>query len=247
MLSEAHNSDCLAAMREMPDKCFELAIVDVPFGLNEGKKHATRTIRCKQRNGSFLNVPFIHTKKDWDESQPSQLYFNELFRVSRKQIIFGENYLQFDQKAESSGRIFWDKLTSGDFSHGELMWTNLFSSIRRVVFMWSGFNQGISLETPFTQQGNKRLNEKRIHPVQKPVVLYSWLLTNYAKTGDRILDTHLGSGSSRIAAYDLGFDFVGYELDKDYFETQEARFKTHCAQPKLFVPEVVQPEQVSLI
>jgi site-specific DNA-methyltransferase (adenine-specific) len=234
-------------MAEMPDWAFDLAIVDPPFGLGEGRKHSTRTIRCKQRNGAYLNVPFIHSQKDWDDSQPEQGYFDELFRVSRKAILFGENYLQFNQHGQSSGRIFWDKLTNGDFSDGEILWTNLFSSVRRVTFMWSGFNQGISIETPHIQQGNKRLNERRIHPTQKPVALYKWLLTNYAKPGDTILDTHLGSGSSRIAAYDLGFEFYGTELDTDYFNAQEERFANHVAQGKLFTPESPIHEQGLLI
>lgn len=242
-ISLVENRDCLEAMAEMPDKAFDLAIVDVPFGLGEGKKHTSRSGLVKQRNGSFLLVPPKHQEKDWDACAPTQTYYDRLFRVCRRHIIFGENYLQFNQKASSTGRIFWDKLTTGDFSDGEMLWTNLFSSVRQVRFMWSGFNQGISLETPHIQQGNKRLNEKRIHPTQKPVALYKWLLTNYAKPGDTILDTHLGSGSSRIAAYDLGFDFVGYELDKDYFEAQERRFADHIAQPKLFVPEQAVIEQ----
>lgn len=247
MESIVENRDCMTPMAEMPDGAFDLAIVDVPFGLNEGRKHTSRSGYVKQRNGSVLYVPPKHIEKEWDAYAPSQTYFDELFRVSKKAIIFGENYLQFTQKADSSGRIFWDKLTTGDFSDGEMLWTNLFSSVRRVVYMWSGFNQGLSLATPFIQQGNKQLNERRIHPTQKPVALYKWLLTNYAKPGQRILDTHLGSGSSRIAAYDLGFDFTGYELDTDYFNAQEARFANHIAQPKLFAPNVEPTEQGLLI
>lgn len=239
MISEVANIDCMEFMVGLPDGAFDLAVPDVPFGLNEGKRHITRTNQVKQRSGQFLYVPFIHTVKDWDAAQPEQEYFNELFRVSKRRILFGENYLQFAQKELSSGRIFWDKLTTGDFSDGELMWTDLFSSVRRVVFMWSGFNQGLSLETPHIQQGNKRLNEKRIHPVQKPVALYKWLFQNYAKPGQTIFDSHMGSQSSRIAAWDLGFDYYGTELDPDYYKAGCERFERHCQQPKLFMPTPV--------
>lgn len=243
MVSEAYNQDCLEAMRQIPDKALDLAVLDVPFGLGEGRNHATRSGYVKQRNGSRLYVEPKHAIKDWDNSRPTQAYFDEVFRVASKHIIFGENYLQFSQKDSSSGRIFWDKLTTGDFSDGELIWTNLFSSVRQVRYMWSGMMQGASLAKPETQQGNKALNERRIHPNQKPVALYKWLLTNYARPGDRILDTHLGSGSSRIAAYDLGFDFTGYELDPDYFAAQERRFADHIAQPKLFAPEPIETQE----
>lgn len=244
--SEAYNRDCLEAMREMPDKAFDLAIVDPPYGLGEGTKHLSRQQPVRQRNGSDLPVLSLHTAKDWDTEQPPQVYFDELFRVSRKHIIFGENYLQFSQKHSSSGRIFWDKINgSNDFSDGEMAWTNLFTSIRQYRFLWNGMIQGTPVR-PTYQQGNKQLNEKRIHPTQKPVALYKWLLTNYAKPGQTILDTHLGSGSSRIAAYDLGFDFTGYELDKDYFEAQEQRFARHIAQPKLFTPVPAEAQQEGL-
>lgn len=144
MISEAHNIDNMIAMAQMLDKAFDLAILDVPFGLGEGRNHATRSGYVKQRNGSRLYVEPKHALKDWDASQPEQAYFNEAFRVAKKHIIFGENYLQFNQKPTSSGRIFWDKLTTGDFSDGEMIWTNLFSSVRQVRYMWSGMMQGVS-------------------------------------------------------------------------------------------------------
>ena len=167
----------------------------------------------------------VHKAKAWDDAPPPQEYFDELFRVSKYQIIFGENYIDFSQKSTSSGRIFWDKVNgTSHFSDGEMLWTNLFSSVRQITYMWAGFCQGVSLETPTRQRGNKKLNEKRIHPSQKPVLLYQALL-QWAKPGWKILDTNLGSGSSRIAAAEMGFDFYGFEKDAEYFADSERRFK----------------------
>lgn len=249
-ISETYNLDCLEAMRAMPNNAFDLAIVDPPYGIGEdGRKTASRALlsngmvrpKVDPRNGRVDYIqPKAYKLGNWDDSPPSQEYFSELLRVARVAIIWGENYMQFADKHHSSGRIIWDKVNSGsDQSDCEIAWTNAHTSVRQIEFMWSGHMQGLSLQSGRTQQGNKQLNEKRIHPTQKPVALYKWLLTNYAKQGDTILDTHLGSGSSRIAACDLGFDFTGYELDKDYFDAQEARFANHIAQPKLWEPQVV--------
>jgi site-specific DNA-methyltransferase (adenine-specific) len=235
MESKAYNSDSLKAMRLMAENAYDLALPDVPYGIDEGNKVLSRVRPVLQRNGRRTPMMAIHRKKDWDKEQPTQEYFDQLFRVSRYQIIFGENYLLFTQKSTSSGRIFWDKVNGGsDFSDGEMLWTNLISSVRQFTYMWNGFCQAISTDQPTKQRGNKKLNEKRIHPSQKPIAIYGWLLKTFARPGWKILDTHLGSGSSRIAAWDLGFDFTGYELDKEYFEAQEERFQRHIAQPKLF-------------
>jgi site-specific DNA-methyltransferase (adenine-specific) len=211
--SEVFNQDCLEAMRAMPDKCFDLAIVDPPYGIdianmNMGLGTSPRCPKAYNRNW----MP-----KDWDGSAPSEHYFNELFRVSDNQIIFGGNYFILPP---TRSFIIWDKaegLYGRSFAECEFVWTSFDMSARM-----------------FKLQPNQL---ERIHPTQKPVAIYKWLLTNYAKDGDTILDTHLGSGSSRIAAYDLGFDFTGYELDKDYFEAQEQRFANHIKQPTLFEPE----------
>ena len=166
----------------------------------------------------------------WDI--PDAEFFTELDRVSRHYIVWGCNYFDF---VFSHGRIVWDKCNGeSSFSDCEIAATNCFESVRLFRYMWSGMFQGKSISEGTVQQGNKALNEKRIHPTQKPVALYTWILQKYAKPGDKILDTHLGSGSSRIAAYDLGFDFVGCEIDPHYFQAQEKRFAEHTAQISLF-------------
>jgi site-specific DNA-methyltransferase (adenine-specific) len=190
--------DCMNLMKTLPDKAFELAIVDPPYGLGI----------------SSNPVRQAHAKKDWDKTVPQDTYFCELFRVSQNQIIWGGNYFNLPA---TQNYIVWDKVQPEDFSLAmcELAWC----SMQRPAKI---FKRSVLLE-----QG-------KIHPTQKPVALYEWLLTHYAKSGDKILDTHLGSGSSRIAAYNLGFDFVGCEIDKDYFDAQEKRFAAHTAQTSLF-------------
>jgi len=201
-------------MKIIPDKYFELSICDPPYGIgvnmNAGRRKDTRS-RKRQI-------------KDWDNISPNREYFLELFRVSKNQIIFGANHLIDKIITPSAGWIFWDKCVAKgcSFSDGELAWSSFNMALKKAVIPYSGF---IGMEG------------EKFHPTTKPIKLYTWILQNYAKQGDKILDTHLGSGSSRIAAYDLGFDFYACELDKDYFDAQEKRFKTHISQQKLFVPE----------
>lgn len=211
-MTQAFNRDCNEAMKEFPDKFFDLAIVDPPYGIGHTNN--------KGQNNLAVTNP---DKMKWNKKVPEEDYFNELFRVSQHQIIWGVNYYPYG--CLSGGRIVWDKLTSGDFSDCELAFCSLQRTVTKFTYLWNGMIQ--------QNNGNR---EARIHPTQKPVALYKWLLKNYAKEGDKILDTHLGSGSSRIAAHDMGFDFWGYELDKDYFEAQEKRFKQHIAQLTLFTP-----------
>ena len=143
--------------------------------------------------------------------------------MSKNQIIWGGNYF-LDFLNSTPCMIFWDKARDGiNFADGEIAWTSFKSPVRRFLFRWNGMLQG--------DMKNKAI---RFHPTQKPVQLYEWVLKNFAKPGDKILDTHLGSGSSRIAAYNLGFDFVGYELDPYYFKMEEERFNAHTAQQSLF-------------
>lgn len=158
----------------------------------------------------------MHERKAWDDVIPRAEYFRELMRVSANQIIWGGNYFPLPP---TQNVIVWDKKQPFDFS------------LAMCEFAWC------SIQRPAKMFTLSPIGAGKIHPTQKPVALYKWLLTNYAKPGQTILDTHLGSGSSRLAAYDLGFDFTGYELDKDYFDAQEKRFADHIAQPKLFVPE----------
>ena len=204
--SKVFNSDCLDGMKQYPDKYFELAIVDPPYGIGEADG------RCRTRKKHNNKVK--HTKKDWDIERPSADYWNELRRVSKNQIVWGANYFT-EYLPPSMGWIFWNKKIGGDFSDGELAYTS-FDRALKMVTKWSG-NNGIA----------------RIHPTQKPVALYRWLLANYTKQGDKILDTHLGSGSSRIAAHQLGFDFTGYEIDKDYFDASEKRFRLVTSQKQI--------------
>jgi site-specific DNA-methyltransferase (adenine-specific) len=206
----------MEGMAQFPDNYFELAVVDPPYGIGEDggdKQRGTKTIPSK-----------IYTKKNWDSSAPTKDYFIELIRVSKNVIIWGGNhFIENIPNANSSCWIVWNKLNTGDFADCELAYTTFKSAVRKFDFRWNGM-----------LQGNMKNKEIRIHPTQKPVALYKWILTKYAKQGDKILDTHVGSGSSRIAAHDYGFDFTGYELDKEYFDLQEKRFNNHKQQIKLF-------------
>lgn len=214
IISEVYNMDCIAGMKEYPDKYFDLAIVDPPYGigadLNQnnlgGKKGFTKNA------GKYKK----YHSTNWDSTIPEMEYFLELFRVSKNQIIWGGNYFS---NVPLTGVLIWYKGNSGNFKEGELAKTSI-NTFK--VFQYS--------------RSDAYINDcdVKIHPTQKPVKLYDWILMNYAKEGDKILDTHLGSGSSRIAAYRNGFDFVGFEIDKDYFEAQEKRFKTELMQPRLF-------------
>lgn len=222
-LSETYNIDCMEYMRTLPDKYFELACVDPPYGINRGgqQESFTKNKKHKRKNFEF---------KNWDKNTPEKKYFSELMRISKNQIVWGANYF-VSNLSPSMGWIFWDKGQSLSMSDGELAYTSFERALRRVVI----------------NRGQLMLEGGTIHPTQKPVKLYTWVFQNYAKPGDKILDTHLGSGSSRIAAYDLGFDFVGTELDKDYFEAQEKRFATHIAQQRLFAPVQDTPTQTTLL
>jgi site-specific DNA-methyltransferase (adenine-specific) len=195
-----HQGDCMDFMRSLPDKAFELAIVDPPYGIGRhGKPKSTSS------HGGHKGYEF----KGWDNEIPSAEYFTELFRVSKNQIIWGANYFAKYLPA-SSGWILWDKGQRIDQADGELA----FSSIAKPLRV-------------FTLNRVSILIDGAIHPTQKPVALYRWLLENYAKPGQRILDTHGGSMSSAIACFDLGFDLDICELDPDYFRDGKARFEKH--------------------
>ena len=200
---ELLHMDCMEYMRGLPDKAFDLAIVDQPYGI--GAEGGT---------GDYAKAAVDRSKK-WD-TIPSPEYFTELFRVSRRQIIWGGNYFQLPV---SRGWVCWyktDEVKGRDFSEFELAWGSENEPARHVSM------------TPFQRGGI------RIHPTQKPVALYRWLLKNYAKPGQRILDTHLGSGSIAIACDIEGFDLVGCEIDADYIAGARKRLADHQAQPRLF-------------
>jgi site-specific DNA-methyltransferase (adenine-specific) len=206
-------------MARYPDNYFDLAIVDPPYGIGEDggdKKRGTKGIKTP-----------IYTKKDWDKSPPNMEYFKELFRISKNQIIWGANH--FIQSISASGNntnsccwIVWNKDNTGDFADCELAWTSFKTSVRMFTFRWNGM-----------LQGDMKNKETRIHPTQKPVALYKWLLKKYAKQGDKILDTHLGSGSIALACHDYGFDLTACELDKEYYDAAIKRIKNHVSQIQL--------------
>lgn len=233
MRSVAICGDCLSAMKSMEDNAFDLALVDGAYGRGEhGGKSRSKLVL--QKNGTRLYVGDAgYERKSWDTTPVTTEYFDEIIRVSRHQIIWGCNYYPI---AFGTGRIIWDKCNDGsDQSDCEIAYNSMTDRVDVFRFMWRGMMQGKSISEGTIQQGNKSLNEKRIHPCQKPVALYTWLLQKYASPGWKILDPFLGSGSSRIAAYDLGFDFTGYEIDKDYYLAQEERFLEHTSQMSMFV------------
>lgn len=223
-MSEFINADCLEVMAKYPNGYFDLAIVDPPYFSGPEKR------RYYGRKVSSIGVKRLYGEtSEW--KVPDKDYFEELFRVSKNQIIWGVNYFDYHF---GSGRIVWDKVNGqSSFSDCELAYCSLHKSTRLFRYMWNGMMQGKSISEGHIQQGNKLLNEIRIHPTQKPVNLYIWLLQNYASDGDRILDTHVGSASSLIACEELGFDYVGCELDKDIFESSNRRLQIYKRQIKL--------------
>lgn len=221
--------DNMELMREFPDKHFDLAICDPPYFEDYGKKNytgadiSTSGVRRQTKKIEHWSVPDIH-------------YFKELFRVSRHQIIWGCNY--YAQFIPHHGRIIWDKQNdSSTFSKAEIASKSQSIGVDMFRFMWNGMLQG--------DMSNK---ETRIHATQKPVALYRWLLANYAKAGDKILDTHLGSMSHAIAAHYAGLHLTGCELDPDYFAAGIERVKRETAQMDMFAdaPKIAQPEQLFL-
>ena len=208
------NEDNMELMSRYPDNYFDLAIVDPPYGI--GMDGAI--------GGGKLAKVTKHKKKSWDSSVPSKEYFNELIRTSKNVIIWGANhFIENIPNGNSSSWIVWDKDNSGNFADCELAWTNHKTAVRKFEFRWNGM-----------LQGDMKNKETRIHPTQKPVALYKWLLDKYAKQGDKILDTHLGSGSIAIACHDYGFELTACELDKDYYDKAIERITNHTKQQKLF-------------
>lgn len=225
--------DNMKLMGMYPDNYFDLAIVDPPYFDGPDKLGYY---------GSNITKSGVKRKgykcKHWDI--PKKEYFQELTRVSKDQIIWGCNY--YAEFIKSVGRIVWDKVNvDSSFSDCEIASCSLHDSIRMFSFMWNGFMQGKSIIDGKNQIGNKKNNEKRIHPTQKPVKLYEWLLINYAKEGDKILDTHGGSMSIAIACANLGFDLTLCELDEEYYNKGVERIKCHIDQLNIFQkrPELI--------
>ena len=209
-LNNFYNEDCLEAMKEMPDKYFDLAIVDPPYGLERHKRGSLRIDKGDKAASGLL----------WD-IKPTPEYFDELFRVSKNQIIWGANNFNLPN---TEYFIVWDKQQTVDnFASAEYAWTNC--KMPAKVFRYS-IHKVMS---------DRKEECGKIHPTQKPVALYKWLLTNYAKPGDKILDTHVGSASSLIACHDLGFEYLGFELDKDYYNQATKRLERHKSQMNMFI------------
>ena len=211
-----YNMDCMQGMKEFPDKYFDLAIVDPPYGIGEsGGKNKSRGKLAKPTD-----------YKDYignDSKPPNKDYFGELFRVSKNQIIWGANHFISKIPYDSSCWIVWDKVNGNtDFADCELAWTSFDSAVRKFKYRWNGM-----------LQENMKNKEIRIHPTQKPVALYEWLLNRYAKPNDIILDTHVGSASSLIACYNTNHKFVGFELDEYYYKVSKQRLDTEMAQMRL--------------
>ena len=222
-MTRAYNSDCMEAMSQMSDNEFDLAIVDPPYGIGN-----TTTSKGNKKRKT------LHERVTWNNRIPPDEYFRQIRRVSVNQIIWGCNY--FYPHIKETGRIihFKDPFQTSDkirFCLADLASQTFDNRIEHFTYNWYGNTQGG--KPNFKNTGI----DTRIHPTQKPVALYKWLLKKYAKEGDKILDTHLGSGSSRIAAYDMGFDFTGYETDEDYFKAHELRYVNHIRQGSLFEPK----------
>lgn len=201
------HGDCMDFMRTLPDNAFDLAVVDPPYSKAGGNVG---------RTGGTWAAKYGTSIRNWDIA-PSDEYFKELFRVSHNQIIWGGNYFNLPP---TRCFLIWRKLSiSENFT------------MAMAEYAWTSFD-GNAKVFDCAPQGKK--NDHRIHPCQKPIALYKWILERYAKEGDKILDTHLGSGSSAIAAYDLGFEFTGIEIDEEYYNNAVKHFKTHTAQQKLF-------------
>ena len=231
--SEAFCIDCMEGMKQYPDKYFDIAIVDPPYGgVTQGgymrnNKSCARLAKERDYNTEL-----------WNQSKPGADYFHELFRVSKNQIIWGGNYFVEEIQRNSQCWLVWDKCHPAGvgFADVELAWTSYDRASRIFRFLWNGMLQG-QPGAGEKMQGNKKKNEPKIHPTQKPVSLYTWILHLFAEPGMKLLDTHLGSGSSRIAAFDVNLDFVGFEISKTYFELQEERFARHARQLNIFLQE----------
>lgn len=239
------NEDNMELMARYKDNHFDLAIVDPPYGI-DGNSHRNNLSR-----GKLVRSKKYHNAL-WDQDIPTELYFKELKRVSKKQIIWGANYFKeicgttFNPPRRDfykdfindnpTGWMIWDKVNSTtNFNDCELAFVGHEYKTEIIYFMWSGMMQGLTIgREGSVMNGKKELNEIRIHPTQKPVKIYKWMLKIYADNGYLILDTHRGSASLDIACWDLGFDLVTSEIDKTYFDDGNKRLKEHQSQYRMF-------------
>jgi len=219
------NADCMnrkTGLPSYPDNYFDLAIVDPPYGIGHGRhRDETKAIASKERTGRWKNPKQKEYKPFDDSAIPSEDYFNEVFRVSKNQIIWGANYF-VGHLPPSSNWISWDKgVSEGEhLSQVELAFTSFDGRARKFEFLWAGFKKGEKVD--------------RIHATQKPEALYRWLLSNYARHGMRLLDTHVGSASSLVVFEEMGFDYVAFEKDKDYYADSTSRLEKFRRQGSLF-------------
>lgn len=208
------NADCLDILKQLPDKCIDLVLTDPPYGIGEScGKNKTRGHAC---------IATDYGNKDWDKSIPSAEIFEQIFRVSKNQIIFGGNYF-VEYLHNSNCWLVWDKLNTGDFADCELAWTSFKSAVRKYEFLWNGM-----------LQQNMKNKEKRIHPTQKPADLFGMILRDYSKEGDLILDPFSGSGTTAVACHNLNRRFICIEKDPDYWEASVKRLEDVRKQGRLF-------------
>jgi site-specific DNA-methyltransferase (adenine-specific) len=202
----------LKAMREMQDNAFDLAIVDPPYGIGAGGTNF--------KNGTSKSKTIDFRENDWDKNIPPAEYWQQLFRVSKNQIVWGGNYMT-EYLPPKSCWLFWDKGTGDNsYADGELAWTSFDGAMRKITKSWVGANA--------KDEGD------RIHPTQKPIYLYRWILDKYAKEGFKILDTHLGSGSIALACWDMNYDLTAFEIDENYHKKAFKRFEKHSKQMQLW-------------
>ena len=215
---DLYNADCMEAMKEFPDNFFDLAIVDPVYGDVTKGGYMTNLDSTKK-----LAEPIHYHLGLWNQEKTGKEYFNELFRVSKNQIIWGGNYFTVEIGKNTQCWIVWDKQNTGRFADVEIAWTSFNKGSRIFRFQWNGMIQG-----------DMKNKEKRIHPTQKPVALYKWLLDKYANKGDRILDTHAGSASSLVACHACGYEAWGFEIDRTYYEQAKNRLQEAKNQVSIF-------------
>jgi len=221
-INKLYHMDCMDLMKIIPDKFFDLAIVDPPYFSGPEKRgyygRKTSPIGVKRS---------YHVSENW--KVPEKEYFKELFRVSKNQIIWGCNY--YDYIFPTSGRIIWDKCNGkSSFSNCEIADCSLHKSVKLFRYMWNGMMQGKSITEGHIQRGDKRLNEKRIHPTQKPVEACKYFIETYTNPGDVVLDNCMGAGSIGVAAVNTGRRFLGIEIDPSYYEVANARISAAQAE-----------------
>ena len=226
-VNKIDNAHCLELMKELPDKCIDLVLTDPPYGI----KMAKNTNLCLKVNNRGINKKgfsntILHNKKEWDNQRPDEIYFNEIQRISKNQIIFGGNYFA-DMLPPSRGWIFWDKKehsTQGqNFADGELAWTSFDKNLKKYLYGWIGLDYV-----------NNSKNDKKQHPTQKPLKLFEMILNDYSEKGQTILDCFSGSGTTAIACHNLNRNFICIEKDYDYWKASVERLKNAQAQQKLF-------------